>query len=126
MVHLSNPAANEQTHGSPSLRRSSNLPHTDQVASVPSEQSLSVGRPGQGNTIGGTSFTTEADDLWFEFVHNTLGFQIPDLDCGSRCSTEPVTVGTESQGVDHVASLQGVEVLPFVQIPQHGFAVFTA
>lgn len=47
----------------------------------------------------------------------------PDLNAGSSGSTEPVTVGAEAKGVDHITAVQGVEVLAFIQVPQHGLAI---
>lgn len=47
----------------------------------------------------------------------------PDLDAGAGGSAEPVAVGAEAQRVDDVPSIQSVQVLAFVQVPQHGLAV---
>lgn len=47
----------------------------------------------------------------------------PDLDAGASGSTEPVTVGAEAQGIDGVPTVQGVEVLALIQVPQHGLAI---
>ena len=37
---------------------------------------------------------------------------------------EPISVGREGEGVDSVASVESVEMFAFVEIPQHGLAVF--
>lgn len=47
----------------------------------------------------------------------------PDLNAGSSGGTEPVTVGAEAKGVDHITAVQGVEVLAFIQVPKHGLAI---
>lgn len=47
----------------------------------------------------------------------------PNLDTGASSSTQPVTVGAEAEGIDGVTTVQGVEVLALIQIPQHGLAI---
>lgn len=47
----------------------------------------------------------------------------PDLDAGSSGGTQPVTVGAEAEGIDGVTTVQGVEVLAFIQVPQHGLTI---
>lgn len=47
----------------------------------------------------------------------------PDLDAGTSGSTQPVTVGAEAEGIDGVTAVQGVKVLAFVQVPQHGLTI---
>ena len=47
----------------------------------------------------------------------------PDLDAGTSGSTQPVTVGTEAEGIDGVTTVQGVKVLAFIQVPQHGLTI---
>lgn len=47
----------------------------------------------------------------------------PDLDAGASGSTQPVAVGAEAEGIDGVTAVQGVKVLAFVQVPQHGLTV---
>ena len=39
------------------------------------------------------------------------------------CGAEPVSVGREGESVDGVASIEGVKMFSFVQIPQHGLTV---
>lgn len=52
-----------------------------------------------------------------------MKFFYPNLDTGAGGGTQPVTVGAEAEGVDGVTTVQGVEVLAFIQVPQHGLAV---
>lgn len=47
----------------------------------------------------------------------------PDLDAGTSGSTQPVTIGAEAEGIDGVTTVQGVKVLAFIQVPQHGLTV---
>lgn len=47
----------------------------------------------------------------------------PNLDTGASGGTQPVTVGAEAEGIDGVTTVQGIEVLAFIQVPQHGLAV---
>lgn len=49
--------------------------------------------------------------------------QYPDLDGGAGGCAEPVSVRAEAESVDGVATIQSVQVLPFIQIPQHGLPV---
>ena len=63
-------------------------------------------------------------DVKLELVDGALGFKIPDLDGWSDGSTEPVPVGRESQRVDELISVESVEVLAFVQVPEHGSSIF--
>ena len=55
-------------------------------------------------------------------VH-ALALKVEDLDAGGGGSAQPVAVGGEDEGVDDVASLEGVEVLALVEVPEHGDAV---
>lgn len=58
-----------------------------------------------------------------ELIHHNLAFQIPDFDARSCGGTQPVSVGAEAQGVNDVASVQCVQVLAFIQVPEHGLSV---
>ena len=54
---------------------------------------------------------------------HSLALEIEDFDAGRGSCAQPVPVGREDEGVDDVTSLKGVEVLPLVQVPEHGNAV---
>lgn len=58
----------------------------------------------------------------FSTIHCDHGIY-PDLDAWAGGGTQPVTVGAEAQGIDGVSTVQGVQVLALVQVPQHGLAV---
>lgn len=56
----------------------------------------------------------------------SLALEVEDLDAGGGGRAEPVAVGGEDEGVDDVASLERVEVLALVEVPEHGDAVLAA
>ena len=57
------------------------------------------------------------------FAERRLEGAYPYLDGLSSGSAEPVPVRTEDQGVDDFPSTQSVEVLAFIQVPQHSVAI---
>jgi len=99
------------------------LPDADQVVSVASEESLSVGGPGEGSTRRSLGFGGRRQHFRFQLVHDNFAFQVPDLDGSAGRGAEPVSVGREGESVDGVASVEGVKMFSFVQIPQHGLTV---
>lgn len=79
------------------------------------------------STVSIHSFITAAVDAAL-FDGQTSGYDrveaaYPDLDAGTGGSTQPVAVGAEAEGIDGVTTVQGVKVLAFVQVPQHGLAI---
>lgn len=107
----------------------SDLPDTDQVVGVPSEQCLAISRPGQWDAVWWLGFAAKGDNLRFQVINNWFGFQIPNLDAWSSSSAKPVSVGAEAQSVDHdwhTVSGQGVQVFALIEIPEHGHAVFAS
>ena len=56
-------------------------------------------------------------------IERVLGLEVEDFDAGGGGSAEPVAVGREDESVDDVTSLEGVEVLALVEVPEHGDAV---
>merc|ERR1719150_1104451 len=94
----------------------------DEVVRVPGEQSLTVSGPGQAGHLrrlgpGG------AGDLRPQVLHQVLALQVPHLDAGAAGRTQPVPVGGEGEAVDGLAAVQGVQVLPVIEVPQHGLGV---
>lgn len=53
----------------------------------------------------------------------TVSSSYPDLDAGPCSGTEPVSVRTEAESVDDITTIQRVQMLSFIQIPQHGLSV---
>jgi hypothetical protein len=54
-----------------------------------------------------------------------LALEIEDLDAASSGCAQPVAVGREDESVDDVTSLEGVEVLALVQVPEHGNTILS-
>jgi len=61
-----------------------------------------------------------------EVGYNVLAFQVPDFNSLVGSSAQPVTVWREGEGVDDVFSIQRVQVLSFVEVPEHGSSVFAS
>merc|ERR1719385_88810 len=101
------------------------LPDTDEVVGVSGEEGLTVSGPGQRQTLRRGSPGT-AGNLGLEFVDGVLALQVPDLDGGAGRGAQPVPVGGEAEAVDGVPVVQGVQVLPVIQVPQHGLSVLAA
>jgi len=47
----------------------------------------------------------------------------PDFNLRTTCSTQPVSVGTETHSINRLSSIQGVQVFTFIQIPQHSLPI---
>ena len=109
-----------------SLSSRHNAPCPDQVIRVPSEQSLSIGAPCKTNTLWLTALLSDGGVFGLEFVNLALLLEIENDDAGRSGSTEPVAVGGENEGMDLIACGQGVEVLGFVEVPEHGCAILSA
>jgi hypothetical protein len=56
-------------------------------------------------------------------TRHALALEIEDLHARRRGRAEPVAVRREDEGVDDVASLERVQVLALVEVPQHRDAV---
>lgn len=101
-------------------------PHTDDTVSVASEKSGTIGRgPGEGSASGVGRLGLEVGVVLVEVRNNVLGFEIPNDDTRVCTSAEPVAVGGKDEGVDDVTSVEGVEVLAFVKVPEHGNTVLS-
>ena len=57
---------------------------------------------------------------------HALALKVEDLDAGCGRCAKPVAVGGEDERVDDVASLERVQVLALVEVPEHGDTVLTA
>lgn len=100
------------------------LPHTNLVVTVSSEQSLPISWPSERQALWRIGLGwISAWDTWTQFLNHLLACQIPDLDGWSVGDAQPVAVWREAQGIDDVVVVQGVQVLAIIQIPQQGFAV---
>lgn len=61
---------------------------------------------------------------WLGHIQSEVFY--PDLDAGASGSAQPVTVGAETQSIDDITTVQGVQVLALIKVPQHGLAVLKA
>jgi len=104
---------------------SGNLPNSDDVIGVSSEESSSISRPGEGNTSGVDRFGLEVGVVLGQVSNNSLALQIPNLNSALGGSAEPISSWAENKGVDDVSSVQRVKVLSFVQVPESSSSVFT-
>jgi hypothetical protein len=92
------------------------------IVRVSTKECRSIGTPGQAETRGNLArfrlFRTKS-------VHDNLALQIPNLDgiiCGSA---EPVTIRRKDEAVDNVSSIETVQALAFIEIPEHGCSVLS-
>jgi hypothetical protein len=109
------------------LKSTGDLPDTDDVIRVTREESGTISRPTDRQTVGIRVLSlTQLSKFRTELVNNRLGLEIPDLDTVGGSSTEPVTVGGESKSVNKRTSFQRVEVLGIVQVPEHDNTVLTS
>eukprot|EP00043_Microstomoeca_roanoka_P028655 m.18863 g.18863 ORF g.18863 m.18863 type:complete len:322 (+) comp8569_c0_seq1:750-1715(+) len=97
-----------------------NTPDADEVVRVASVEGLTISGPSEGEASWGL---TSLGGIVDELVDEGLGLEIPDLDGRTGSSAEPVAVGAEDEGVDHVLSLEGGEMAVLGQVPEHGKTV---
>lgn len=93
------------------------MPDSDLVVSVTGEQVLTVSRPSQRDGFGVLGLGA-GGNLRLEFVQQGSFLQLEDLDARGGGSSQPVSVGRESQGADFSVSVQGVQGDVVVQVPQ--------
>lgn len=107
------------------LRSRHNTPSPNDVICVTCEQSLSVRAPCQTDTLWLSALLANSLELWLQLINLALLLQIEDDDAAGGGGAKPVSVGGENEGVDLITSVQGVEVLRLVQVPQHGGSVLS-
>lgn len=105
--------------------RGHNLPDSDDVVSVTGEQVLTVSRPSQGDSLWVLSVRANSE-LWLQFVQQGSLLQVEDLDTRRGSSSQPVSVWRESQSVNLRSSVQGVQGVVGVQVPQDDNTVLTS
>lgn len=98
-------------------------PGADLVVGVTGEEGLAIGGPGERDTLGLSALLADLDVLGLELVNLALLLEIEDDDARGGGGAQPVTVGGEDQGVDLITSVERVEVLALVQVPEHGGTV---
>lgn len=101
------------------------MPDSDDVVGVTSEQVLTVSRPGQRDGLWLLSLSRNGE-LWLQLVQQLSLLQVEDLDTGSSGSSQPVSGWRESQSVNLRRSVQGVQGLVGVQVPQDDDTVLTS
>lgn len=86
---------------------------------------MSVRAPCQTDTLWLSALLANSLELWLQLINLALLLQIEDDDAAGGGGAKPVSVGGENEGVDLITSVQGVEVLRLVQVPQHGGSVLS-
>lgn len=93
---------------------------------------ISVGRSSEEDVaISGPRERSDPGELgnvlaWLgDAVDDSLGLEVPDLNAVIGGSAEPVVLGRERQGVDGGSGGQRVQVLAFVDVPEHSSSVLT-
>ena len=61
-----------------------------------------------------------------KFKSLSTGLQVPDFDGRVRGSAKPVVLRAEGQGIDRATSVEGIQMLAVVHVPEHGRAVLAA
>jgi len=106
------------------------LPHSDNVVGVSSEEGQTISRPGEGDAVwcGGWLAVLVVGNLDLQLLDELLLLQIPDSDGWAAGGAEPVSVWTEDKSADLVGTLQTVEwvVCALAQVPEHGLTVLSA
>lgn len=106
------------------------FPNANNVVSVTSVQSQTVGRPAERSALrwSGVFAVVFAGDLDLELFDQGLLFEIPDLDGGSAGGAEPVSVWREDKSGDFIATVQAVQwVLGGVtEVPKFGLTVLAS
>lgn len=98
-------------------------PCTDDVVGVTGEQSLAVRAPGQAHTLGLPALLADGGELRLQLIDLALLLQVEDDDAAGRGGAQPVAVRGEDESVDLVTGAQRVQMLGFVEIPEHSCTV---
>lgn len=94
------------------------LPDSDHVISVTSEQVLAISRPSKGDNFWFLGWATSVTEVWLELVNEVSLLEVVDLDARGGSSAEPVSVRREGQGVDLITRWERVEVSRAVKVPK--------
>jgi len=101
-------------------------PDANDIVGVACEQGLTVGRPGERDTLNGNGLLSGRGQLGPELLDDHLALEVPDLDGGAGGGAQPVPDGREAEGVDGVLVRQGGQVTALVEVPQESGAVLAA
>lgn len=99
------------------------LPDSDHVVSVTSEQVLAVSRPSKGDNFWLLSWAASVTEVRLELVNEFSLLEVVDLDARGGGSAEPVSVRREGQGVDLITRWERVEVSRAVKVPKDDVTV---
>mmetsp|Transcript_7586 Transcript_7586/g.12768 ORF Transcript_7586/g.12768 Transcript_7586/m.12768 type:complete len:318 (-) Transcript_7586:37-990(-) len=97
--------------------------HSDEVISVSGKQGGTISRPGEASAMRNLGVLAHGGHVNLDFINHALGLQVPDLDGLGGGGAQPVAVGREDKGVDHITSIQRVESLALSQVPKDGSTV---
>lgn len=95
-------------------------PSTDLVVGVTSKQGLTIGGPGEGDTLWLAGLATTLHEVRAELVNLALLLEVKDDNLLGGGSAQPVAVRREDKRVDLVTGGERVQVLGLVQVPKHG------
>lgn len=105
------------------LQVGANGPDTDDRVGVAGEKGGAIEGPGEGGAGGSAGLGLELRVVLSEVGNEGLSLEVEDLDASVSTGAKPVVVGGEAEGVDDGASLQAVQFLAFVQVPEDGMTV---
>jgi len=85
-------------------------------------------RPGKRNRdwFGLSLGSKIGDGGGVQVGNEVLVFKIPDCNSLLGGSAQPISGWAEAQTVDDISSFEGIQVLSFIEIPQHGGSVSTS
>jgi hypothetical protein len=84
---------------------------------------LAIRAPRQANALRLSALLANCLKFWLQLIDLALLLQIKDDDAAGGGSAQPVSVRREDKSVDFITSVQRVQVLRLVQIPEHGDGV---
>lgn len=106
-------------------RSGHDLPDSDDIVGVTGKQVLAVSRPSQRDGLWVLSLGGNGE-LRLQLVQQGSLLQVEDLDARRGGSGQPVSVWREGQSVNLRGSVQGVESVVGVQVPQDDDTVLTS
>lgn len=101
------------------------MPNSNDVVGVTGKQVLTVSRPGQRNSLWLLSLSRDSE-LRLQLIQQGSLLQVEDLDTRRGGSSQPVSAWGESQSVNLRRSVQGVQGVVGVQVPQDDDTILTS
>lgn len=84
---------------------------------------MAISGPGQADTLGLPALLANGGELRLQLINLALLLKVENDDAAGGGGAEPVSVRREDEGVDLVVGVERVQVLGFVQVPEHGGTV---